>query len=196
MQRKYYLFLITDEVNCTNYLSNKHMVTCKTLPEIDEITSFYQNAQELGDDLNHTSNNVNFVNAVLLEEKEYNRLKEHNWEAIHVKTLPPLFNKDQGFFLQQTKDVMTKYQYDSLLIYQYKNFLLNHRLEIERSLVRSVKLGIDLNSSITVPDMERIFLSYYQSRSYRKMRETYFELKKFRVIKQDETDLKIKGHKC
>lgn len=195
MQRKYYLFLITDEVNCPNYLSNKYMVDCKTLLEIDEITSFYQNAQELGDDLNHTSNKVSFVNAVLLEEKEFNKLKNHNWKMTYVKTLPPLFKSDQVFFLQQTKDVMTKYRYDSMLIYQYKNFLLNHRLEIESSLVRHVKLGIDVNSSITIQDMERIFLSYYQNRSYRKMRDTYFELKKFRVIKHDETDLKIKGHK-
>ncbi len=193
MQNQYYLFLVLDGEEGNNFLENKFMICCDSLINLDEFTSAYQNAQDLGDDINHTNNPVKFVNAIILSECEYQKLVKSNRKQKLVKTLPVLFQEDRDFFEQQTKDENIKYYYDLDIINRYKNYLLNNRYMISDSLVSSVKLGIDIDASITVPDMERVFLAYYNKKTYRIMRDTYFELKKFRMIKLKNDNQKTRN---
>lgn len=183
MKNQYYLFLVFAEENYTNFLSNKQLINIANLETIDDFTSSYQDAQELGEELNHNNKSIQIANAIIISEYEYQKLKKNNWEHLSIKTIPVLFQEDIDFFKQQTKDEITKYYYDKQLIEQYKNYLFNHRREISTSLVQTIKLGIDIDASITTFDMNRVFLAYYKKQEYRKMRDTYLELKKIGVIK-------------
>lgn len=183
MQEYYYLYLITPGVNFENYWSNKHLVNCGLLSDLDEFTSVYQNAQDLGEDINLTNQQVNFISAILISEKVIKKIRQNNNTPSTIKYELPLFLEDRNFVIRETKDINSKYQYDRELIYQYQNYLMNHKDKISSSLVRAVRLGIEIGPSIHQQDMEKVFFSYYQKPSYKKMRNTYLELKKFDVIK-------------
>ncbi len=171
--KEYYLFLITDDRNDSNYLSNKHFVYNDTLEEIDKFTMVYQDAQDLGNDINVYHVKKTFVDAVIVSKSNLFYMLNHG-DAFPKKEEKVLFAKDKDFVLQKKDNAF----YDEVLIDEYKNFLLNHKKEICHSLVKYVKLGVDIDESILDENLDQAFYSYYKRKTYKKLRDTYFDLKR------------------
>ena len=169
--RNYYLFLVTDDGLSFDYLANKHFVFSDSLENIDKFTSCYKDAQELGDDINYRNIPRKFIDAVIVSEVNcLNMIKNNN--LFPKKEEKVLFEKDKDFVL----NMKNSDSYSELLVYEYENFLLNHRKEIRDSLVRFVNIGYPVDSTINDCDLDRVIFSYYKNKTYKKMRDTYLDL--------------------
>lgn len=180
MKEEYLLFL--EMIDPSTHLSNKHLVTGGTLLELDEFTTFYENAQAIADDINFTNQKIFSQNAILIKKKDFQKLAENNWQPLPIKTEQVLFNEDKPFFIEQQKEQQNMDNKNRVYINQYKEYLLNHRAQIPNSLIRHIKMGIIIDSSITELEMNQLFYVYYKKKNYKKMRNTYLELKRFGVI--------------
>ncbi len=171
--REYFLFLITDDEVTSDYLSNKHLVYGGSLDEIDEFTRAYKDAQDLGNDINVNHVPRIFRDAVIVSKSNlFHMINNH--DSFPKKEEKVLFESDKEFIEQK----MSMSFYDDILIDEYKNFLLAHRREIGLSLVRHVKMGVLIDETILNEKLEQVFYAYYKSKSYKKIRDTYIDLKK------------------
>lgn len=175
----YYLILVTNEEE-SNFLSNKQIIDRKTLSQLDELTTAYDDINDFISDINPTSNlgSIEFTSAIIISEREFKRLQANNWSKDNVKIEPVLFKKELDFVINQQKNPEEREIYNTKLIEEYKKKLLINRKKISTSLVRYVKLGIDITPSITTTNLDMVFYAYYKNKNYKTMRNTYLELKK------------------
>lgn len=189
MLNKYYLFLVLPTKTSENFLDNKHFIMEGTLQELDNFTINYQDAQDLGDEINTTNNKVLFSSAIIISEYTYKKLKQNNWEYFNnIKIEQPLFLDDLEFYQYQTLEDDSTTTYNHNLIKQYKNFLSKNRQFIDDSLIKYTKVGIKINSFITSNNLEKVFHAYYYPLTYKKVRDTYLILKEKGMIEQSLTN--------
>ena len=169
--RIYYLYLQLDKEPKDNYLSNKQLILSGSLMEIDDLTKAYVDAQDLGDDLNFTNYPIKFTDAIIVSRANIRNMLD-NKEKYPKKEEKVLFLEDREFIEQAKKNT-----YCENIIEEYKNFLQNHRQEIANSLIKYVKLGIDINGCIIDKQLDQLFYAYYKNTNYKKIRDTYIELK-------------------
>lgn len=180
--KEYCLLLITNQpVTNNDYLSNKHYITGGDLIYLDGLTYRFENAQEIGDAANHTNKKFYFNDAILISQNDYFKLtkKEIKYPTKEEKVL---FYKHRELVHKLFESGENPNNYIDILIEEYKNYLWNHKKEIEKSLIRYVKIPeVKINTSITYEDLEKAIYAYYYSQdiSYKKIRDTYLELVKF-----------------
>lgn len=179
MQNMYHLFLIIMGNDPDDILSNLHHIHTDTLQELDRITTAYHDAQDLGDEFNLTDSKIPIASAIIISSTELNKLHNNEKTLTPIKTESVLFLEDKQFVDNQDKDSTSKENYNLLLIDNYKNYLLRNRRLIATSLFQHVKIGAVINSSILPNEFEQVVYAYYKNRSYKKMRSTYLELKKY-----------------
>lgn len=180
--KEYCLLLITNQpITNNDYLSNKHYITGGDLIYLDGLTYRFEDAQEIGDAANHTNQKFYFNNAILIPQNDYFKLtkKEIKYPTKEEKVI---FYKHRELVHKLFETGENPNDYINVLIEEYKNYLWNHKKEIENSLIRYVKIPeVTINASITYEDLEKAIYAYYYSKdiSYKKIRDTYLELTKF-----------------
>ena len=179
--KEYYLLLVLDRPMTEKYSSNKHLVDGGDLIYLDTFTRYYKDAQDMGDDINHTNNKVYFSNAIIVSQQEYNRILKG--EQIAPKEVEKvLFSEHEDFLYKLFESGENPDNYINILIEEYKDYLWNHPTEIKNSLIRFVKIPeVKFDTRISYNDLEKAFYAYYYKNkiSYKKIRDTYLELCKF-----------------
>lgn len=177
----YYLILVTNEEEI-NFLSNKQLIDRKTLVQLDELTTAYDDVNDLVSDISphHNLSGLKFTSAIIISEREFKRLQANNWSKDNIKVEPVLFKSGLEFVTSQQTHEEEREIYNTKLIEEYKNQLLINRGKISTSLVRYVRLGIEITPSITPKNLDMLFHAYYKNKNYKIMRQTYLELKKLK----------------
>lgn len=187
--QEYLLFLVMDEAITTDYFSNKYLVEGGDLVYLDAITTAFQDAQDMGDDINDTQNHITFTNAILVPRRDYLAIMQDKTRFAPKRVEKGLFSDQKDFFDHACflgDDVSIQniylYPYIRILIEKYKDYLWNHKKEIAFSLVRFVRIPeVVIDASISYDDLEKVFYAYYYSGkpSYKKIRDTYLEMNRF-----------------
>ena len=168
---QYYLFLQTTENKTSNSFSDKQLILCSSLIEIDDFTKDYSSSQDLADEINYTTHYISFKKAIIIFKTNINKIKKSN-NKLPIKEEKVLFQEDKEFIEKIKKDI-----YGETIIEEYKNFLFNHRKEIKTSLLKYIKIGIEVDESILDNNLNQLFYAYYKNRTYKKIRDTYIDLK-------------------
>ena len=181
--KEYYLLLITNDLIRTTYLSNTHLVLGGTLGKLDEFTKDYENPQDLANEINTTSVPIYFQEAVIISKDNLIAIQERK-TTYPKKVEPVLFHEDKKFITQLSTGYADK------LIKEYRDFLWNHKNEIKNSLIKYVKMGVKIDEQIYLEQLNKVFYAYYQDITYKKLRDTYFQLKsqrkKYMKIRSNE----------
>ena len=165
--QEYILLLVIDEPQKDGYLSNKHFITGGDLLFLDDLTTGYENPQDLGDTVIKTihqtnNNNLVFSNAIIISQKEYERILKGEQE--------------------QPKNIINAMFSEHRDYYEY---LCNNKDMIDKSLIRYVRIpGLAIDRYTTPNELKQVFHAYYgtsndfESIPYKKIRDTYLEVNK------------------
>ncbi len=184
---EYILFLVTDEPMTDGYFSNKQLVDGGDLIYLDDFTTGFYDAQDLGNSINHSNNKFNFIHAIIVPKKEYLNMIKNKEQLVPKKILKVLFSEHRDYYEKlMGRDGSVSAYIGNLIFRDYFEYLCNHKFEIKNSLIKYVRVpGIAVDEFITPNQLQQVFYAYYGSDNnltkipYRKIRDTYLELQKY-----------------
>lgn len=189
---EYELFLVLDEqIKDKDYFSNKHLVTGGDLIFLDDLTTGYNDAQDLSDEINHTNNRLNITGAIIISKKEHLDMINNKEQLQPKKTIKVMFQEHRDFYEKlMGRDGPTKEYIESLIFRDYYEYLCIHTNEIKNSLIKNVRIpGVPVDEYTTPTELNQIFYAYYRNKNnpenipYKKIRDTYLELYKYQQRK-------------
>ena len=180
---EYILFLTKDEPMVDGYFSNKQLIDEGDLIYLDDLTTGFKNAQELGNTINHINNNSKYINSIIIPKEEYLTIINKKKKKEPNEVLPTLFSNHRDYYERlMGRDGLTSTFIKNLIYKDYFEYLFNHKYFINDSLVKSQK---ETTETITKEELKELFNNYYgndkdiTSIPYRKIRDTYVELQKY-----------------
>lgn len=139
----------------------------KTIEEMDRFTKLFIGPNDMVNELNNVYGRSYKLDRLVLISGYTN------------KEEPILYKGDQ-------------YKVDDVLM-MYKDYLYEDKRRLATSLIRVVKKGIPIHSRMSDDELGDVFRSYYSNRSYKKIRDTYFELKRVGRVCGNVSDQIIKS---
>ena len=134
----------------------------ETIEEMDNFTKLFIGPNDMVNELNNIYGCDYKLNRLVLISGYTNREE------------PILYRGDQ-------------YKADNILM-MYRDYLLEDKRRIDSSLIRVVKNGISISSKMSDSEFGNVFRAYYNNSSYKKIRDTYFELLRIDRISRNVTD--------
>lgn len=172
----YNLYLQAKDPIDKNYLNNKSLLFSSSLEEIDLFTIEYEKALDIKKDF-YPHSKVSLDKALIISSRN---LKQKKYKEEEI-----LLKKDRQFieeYYSNNRDCYYEY-----LKEQYKKYLLDDINRLKTSPIKHVNIGINIVSSISLEDFNKIFYTYYRNRnSYKDMRTLYLILSKTNYIEQKE----------